>query len=90
MGSLLPLLRDQPDGSSIAEVFAPSLRSEAVSLLAECTEAELIAAERRAASFVACFQIVRTPELAAACVSRTMRAARGVSCSGLWATQARA
>ena len=68
VGALLPLLREQPDGSSIAEVFAPALRSEAVSLLAECTEAELIAAERRAASFIACFQIVRIPEMPPAAV----------------------
>jgi ATP-dependent Clp protease ATP-binding subunit ClpC len=68
VGSLLPLLREQPDGSSIADVFAPALRSEAVSLLAECTEAELIAAERRAASFIACFQIVRIPEMPPAAV----------------------
>ena len=68
VGALLPLLREQPDGSSIAEVFAPALRSEAVSLLAECTEAELVAAERRAASFIACFQIVRIPEMPPAAV----------------------
>jgi ATP-dependent Clp protease ATP-binding subunit ClpC len=68
VGSLLPLLREQPDGTSIADVFAPALRSEEISLIAECTEAELIAAERRAASFVACFQIVRIAELAPASV----------------------
>ncbi len=68
VGSLLPLLREQPDGTSIADVFAPALRSEEISLIAECTEAELLAAERRAASFVACFQIVRIAELAPAAV----------------------
>ncbi|MEP7126030.1 MAG: AAA family ATPase [Byssovorax sp.] len=68
IGPLLPLLREQPDGTSIADVFAPALKAEEISLLAECTEAELLAAERRAASFVACFQIVRIAELAPAAV----------------------
>jgi ATP-dependent Clp protease ATP-binding subunit ClpC len=68
VGSLLPLLREQPDGTSIADVFAPAVRSEEISLIAECTEAELLAAERRAASFIACFQIVRIAELAPAAV----------------------
>jgi ATP-dependent Clp protease ATP-binding subunit ClpC len=68
VGSLLPLLREQPDGTSLADLFAPALRSEEISILAECTEAELLAAERRAASFVASFQIVRIPELAPAAV----------------------
>ena len=68
IGSLLPLLREQPDGTSIADVFAPAVQSEEMSLIAECTEAELLAAERRAASFLACFQIVRIAELAPAAV----------------------
>ena len=68
VGALLPLLREQPDGSSLADVFAPAVRAEEISLLAECTEAELLAAERRAASFLASFQIVRIPELAPAAV----------------------
>jgi len=68
VGALLPLLREQPDGTSLADLFAPALRSEELSLLAECTEAELLAAERRAASFLASFQIVRIPELAPAAV----------------------
>jgi ATP-dependent Clp protease ATP-binding subunit ClpC len=65
-GSLLPLLRAQPDGTSIADVFAPSLRAGEISLVAECTEAELETAERRAATFVSSFQIVRLGEPAAA------------------------
>ena len=68
VGPLSPLLREQPDGTSIADVFAPALRSEEISIIAECTEAELIAAERRAASFLACFQIVRIAGLAPAAV----------------------
>jgi ATP-dependent Clp protease ATP-binding subunit ClpC len=62
VGALLPLLRGQPDGSSIADLFAPAIRAQEISVIAECTEAELTAAERRAGSLVASFQIVRIPE----------------------------
>ncbi|MEO7330332.1 MAG: AAA family ATPase [Minicystis sp.] len=62
VGPLLPLLRAQPDGSSIAELLAPALRAGEISLLAECTPAELTVAERRAASLLSCFQIVHLAE----------------------------
>ncbi|WP_437673214.1 AAA family ATPase [Sorangium sp. So ce131] len=62
VGALLPLLRPQPDGASIGEVFLPALRGGEVSLIAECTEPELEACQRRAASLVSCFQIVRLRE----------------------------
>ncbi|AUX47006.1 ATP-dependent Clp protease ATP-binding subunit [Sorangium cellulosum] len=62
VGALLPLLRPQPDGASIGEVFLPALRSGEVSLIAECTEPELEACQRRAASLVSCFQVVRLRE----------------------------
>ncbi|WP_437966031.1 AAA family ATPase [Sorangium sp. So ce260] len=62
VGALLPLLRPQPDGASIGDVFLPALRTGEVSLIAECTEQELEACQRRAASLVACFQIVRLRE----------------------------
>ncbi|KYF68620.1 AAA family ATPase [Sorangium cellulosum] len=68
VGALLPLLRPQPDGASIGDVLLPALRSGEVSLIAECTEAELEACQRRAASLVACFQIVRLREPDAAAV----------------------
>jgi ATP-dependent Clp protease ATP-binding subunit ClpC len=61
-GALLPLLRPQPDGSSIGEIFLPALRSGEVSLIAECTEQDLEVGQRRAASLVACFQVVRLRE----------------------------
>jgi ATP-dependent Clp protease ATP-binding subunit ClpC len=67
-GPLLPLIRPQPDGTSIASVLAPALRGGEISLVAECTDAELETAERRASSFVSLFQIVRLPEPAAALV----------------------
>ncbi|WP_437741502.1 AAA family ATPase [Sorangium sp. So ce1504] len=68
VGALLPLLRPQPDGASIGDVFLPALRTGEVSLIAECTEPELEACQRRAASLVACFQIVRLREPDAAAV----------------------
>jgi ATP-dependent Clp protease ATP-binding subunit ClpC len=62
VGPLLPLLRAQPDGSSIAEILAPALRAGEISLIAECSPGELTVAERRAASLLSCFQVVRLPE----------------------------
>ncbi|MFO0755842.1 MAG: AAA family ATPase [Byssovorax sp.] len=62
VGPLLPLLRPQPDGSSIAELLAPALRSGEISLIAECTPGELPLAERRAASLLSCFHEVRLAE----------------------------
>ncbi|MGK3999902.1 AAA family ATPase [Sorangium sp. So ce1024] len=68
VGALLPLLKPQPDGASIADVLLPALRAGEVSLIAECTEAELEACQRRAPSLVACFQVVRLREPDAAAV----------------------
>ncbi|WP_437936040.1 AAA family ATPase [Sorangium sp. So ce341] len=68
VGALLPLLRPQPDGASLGDVLLPALRSGEVSLIAECTEPELEACQRRAASLVACFQVVRLREPDAAAV----------------------
>jgi len=65
-GPLLSILRAQPDGTTIADVLAPALRAGEISLIAECTEAELAAAERRAATFVSAFRVVRIAEPAAA------------------------
>ena len=67
-GALLPLLRPQADGSSIGEIFLPALRSGEISLIAECTEQDLEVCRRRAASLVACFQVVRLREPDAAAV----------------------
>lgn len=62
---LTSLLQAQADGASIAEVFAPMMISEEISLIAECTETELERARKRAPSFVNAFQIVRLSEPAA-------------------------
>ncbi len=64
-GALLPLVRPQPDGTSLAGIFGPAARAGEISLVAECTPEELETAERRAASFVSLFQVVRLPEPAA-------------------------
>jgi ATP-dependent Clp protease ATP-binding subunit ClpC len=61
-GPLLPILRAQPDGTTIADILAPAVRAGEISLIAECTEAELETAQRRAATFVSSFQIVRLAE----------------------------
>ncbi|EYF07120.1 AAA family ATPase [Chondromyces apiculatus] len=68
VGALLPLLRPQPDGASIADLFLPALRAGEVSLIGECTEEELEVAQRRAATVVSCFQVVRLREMEAAAV----------------------
>ena len=82
VGELAPLLRAQPDGGSIADALAPAVAAGEISLLAECTEAELAAAERRAASFIASLQIVRLAEPASAEVPALLaeyEARRGLS-----------
>lgn len=63
-GSLLALLRPQPDGSSLGELFAPAVRARELRLIVECTEEEREACERRAASLLASFEVVRLPEMA--------------------------
>jgi ATP-dependent Clp protease ATP-binding subunit ClpC len=62
VGALSPLLRTQSDGGSIAEMLAPALASEELSLIAECTEPELEAAQRKAGVFVGRFSILRLHE----------------------------
>jgi ATP-dependent Clp protease ATP-binding subunit ClpC len=62
IGPILPFLRAQPDGTSLADLFAPAVLRGEVSLMAECTEAELAVAQRRAGSFLSAFQVVRLRE----------------------------
>jgi ATP-dependent Clp protease ATP-binding subunit ClpC len=59
---LVSLLRQQPDGASIAELLLPSVLSEQISLIAECSEAELERCQRRFPAVVSAFQIVRLKE----------------------------
>ncbi len=59
---LTSLLQTQTDGASIAEVLAPGVYSEEISLIAECTQSELERARKRAPAFVNAFQLVRLHE----------------------------
>ena len=59
---LVPLLRPQPDGASIAELFLPAMEAGERSLIAECTEAELERCQRRFPSLLSRFRVVRLPE----------------------------
>ena len=62
VGRLAGILRGQPDGSSIAEIFEPALEADRISLIAECTPAELSHARRTHGSLVGRFTIVRVEE----------------------------
>jgi ATP-dependent Clp protease ATP-binding subunit ClpC len=59
---LTSLLEPQPDGSSIAELFAPAILSEEISLIAECSESELERCRKRFPTLVNAFQLIRIPE----------------------------
>ncbi len=59
---LVDLLRPQHSGSSIADLFADAVIEGAVSLVAECTPAELTEARRRASRFVDAFHVIRIEE----------------------------
>ncbi len=56
---LTSIMQVQSDGGSIAGLLAPSLHAEALSLIAECSEAELEHYRRRAPAFVGAFTIIR-------------------------------
>jgi ATP-dependent Clp protease ATP-binding subunit ClpC len=59
---LVSLLRPQTDGSSIADIFMPAVEAEEISLIAECSEAELERCQRRYPSLLAAFQVIRIAE----------------------------
>lgn len=56
---LTSLLAPQPDGSSIGDLLLPAALSEEISLIAECTEAELERCQRRFPEALRPFRIVR-------------------------------
>jgi len=58
VGSLLPVLRAQADGSSIADLFAGAVEEGNVPMIAECTPDELVSARRRASRFVDSFHLI--------------------------------
>jgi ATP-dependent Clp protease ATP-binding subunit ClpC len=58
---LTAVVAPQHDGTSIADLLAPAVRAGEVSLVAECTPAELERLERRAPGVVGLFRVVRLP-----------------------------
>jgi ATP-dependent Clp protease ATP-binding subunit ClpC len=59
---LVPILEPQPDGTSIADILQPAVLAGELLLIAECTEEELERCQRRFATLVSAFQIVRIEE----------------------------
>ncbi|MGE0784683.1 MAG: AAA family ATPase [Sandaracinaceae bacterium] len=59
VGNLVPFVTPQSDGSSIADLFAPSVLAGTIPLVAECTEPELARARALAPRLVDRFRIVR-------------------------------
>jgi ATP-dependent Clp protease ATP-binding subunit ClpC len=59
---LTSILEPQSDGSSIGELFAPAVESEAISLIAEASDAELERCRKRYPALVNAFQIIRVDE----------------------------
>lgn len=59
---LAPLLRAQPDGSSIAEFFQPAMETHQIQLLIECSEEEFERCQQKFPSFLALFRIIRIEE----------------------------
>jgi ATP-dependent Clp protease ATP-binding subunit ClpC len=66
LGRLTDILREQPDGDTIAGMLLEPIREGEVSIIVEATEQELSAATRRAPSFVSALQVVRLKEPSAA------------------------
>jgi ATP-dependent Clp protease ATP-binding subunit ClpC len=56
---LTGVLAQQPDGATILDLLAPALEAREISLIAECSEAELEACRRRAPRLLAQFEVVR-------------------------------
>jgi ATP-dependent Clp protease ATP-binding subunit ClpC len=70
---LTSLLAPQPDGSSIGDLLIPAAASEELSLIAECTEAELERCQRRFPEALRPFRIVRLEEPPATQMPELMR-----------------
>jgi ATP-dependent Clp protease ATP-binding subunit ClpC len=59
---LTSLVKPQPDGSSIADILLPAVASEEISIIAECSEAELEKCQRKAPQLLQYFQLLRLQE----------------------------
>jgi ATP-dependent Clp protease ATP-binding subunit ClpC len=68
------VLAPQPDGASIADLLTPAVLAGEISLLAECTEAELERHRREAPRLVDALEIVRVPAADAAVMPKLMSA----------------
>ncbi|WP_257445856.1 AAA family ATPase [Archangium lipolyticum] len=62
---LTSLLAPQPDGSSIGDLLLPAAMSGEISLIAECSEAELERCQRRFAEALRPFRVIRIEQPAA-------------------------
>ena len=71
---LAPLLRRQSDGAAIADLLAPSAAAGRLTLVAECTPAELQQARRESAAFVDLFTQVHVEEPSRAALHRLLLA----------------
>ncbi len=65
-----PLLREQPGGASIADMFTQAVQRGSMSLIAECTPSELQRAQQQAPGLLDNFHILRLeePSQSATCV----------------------
>jgi ATP-dependent Clp protease ATP-binding subunit ClpC len=70
---LTSLLTPQPDGSSIGDLLLPAAMSEEISLIAECTEAELERCQRRFPEALRPFRIIRVEQPPASQVPELMQ-----------------
>lgn len=70
---LTSLLAPQPDGSSIADLLLQAVEGEELSLIAECTEAELERCQRRFPEALRPFRMVRLEEPPASQVPELMQ-----------------
>lgn len=65
---LADLMSPQSDGASIADLLAPAMIAEEISLIAECDESELERCRQKNPAFVDAFHLVRMDEMAPASV----------------------
>jgi ATP-dependent Clp protease ATP-binding subunit ClpC len=72
---LTGILQPFADGGSIAEIFLPAVLEGEMSLIAECTEAELERCQRRMPALAAAFQVVRIAEPAASAMPSLLQLA---------------
>ena len=70
---LTSILAPQPDGSSIGDLLLPAAASEEISLIAECTEAELERCQRRFPEALRPFRVIRIEQPSASQMPELMR-----------------